>query len=436
MHKYKLGDKYRSDFDHQGLINKASKASISWGYDKLYKLHTSLEDLNYHTESKSLWEALISLKEGKNEEAEKHLIKFHKVLKEENMDNNDIKDVFKEFSVKYSKSVKEYGITEAFIDQYGEFHMTSNYEIPHELYMNWEKEFSTEKMSKGANVKGVKKYYLAWSSWFDGHKYDVKKISEALNSIGATDVHLENEGGKSNQPEVVVFNYKGTKEEPLRVIGEALETEWIYVYPVDWRVTKQGVYRVVDPEKLVPIEKNKLYVVEISQKHRLRNKGNGVDICIVKANGISSGARFEGTVVYSESDSCTVGEFDHKWSREDFKPYEGDKKFENGGGLELSNKEKLQKLGIKLSSEFGDKYRSLLNKINKQNNNGEYVGYQLNVNKNQLIVIGKKGTVEFEITNYDKIEDKKSLNGIVAKSVYYKKGGNTPEGFVYSIGGL
>ena len=157
------------------------------------------------------------------------------------------------------------------------------------------------------------------------------QISKALKSIGATDIHLENEGGKSNQPEVVVFNYKGNNEEPLRVIGEVLETEWLYVYPVDWRVTKKGVYKLVDPEKLVPIEKNKLYVVEFSQKARLRNKGTGTDICIVKANGIVKGSRFEGTCVYSESEHCKVGEFDHKWDRESFKPYEGDMKFEQGG---------------------------------------------------------------------------------------------------------
>jgi len=273
MHKYKLGDKYRSDFDHDGMIARGMKANVSWGYDKLYKLHTSLEDMNYGTESKPLWEALTSLKAGNTEEAEKHLVQFHKVLKEENM----------------------------------------------------------ESYEKGANVKGLKKYYLAWSSWFDGHKYDVKKISKALKSIGATDIHLENEGGKSNQPEVVVFSYKGTNEEPLRVIGEALETEWLYVYPVDWRVTKKGVYKLVDPEKLVPIEKNKLYVVEFSQKARLRNKGTGTDICIVKANGVVKGSRFEATCVYSESEHCKVGEFDHKWDRESFKPYEGDMKFEKGG---------------------------------------------------------------------------------------------------------
>ena len=87
MHKYKLGDKYRSDFDHEGMIARGMKADISWGYDKLYKLHTSLEDMNYSTESKPLWDALTSLKAGNTEEAEKHILKFKKVLKEENMES-------------------------------------------------------------------------------------------------------------------------------------------------------------------------------------------------------------------------------------------------------------------------------------------------------------------------------------------------------------
>lgn len=287
MHKYKLGDKYRSDFDHKGMIDMGLKSDISWGYDKLYKLHTSLEDLNYHSESKYLWDALTALKAGKNEEAKKYLLGFQDALKEEYM----------------------------------------------------------EEYVMGTTIKGMKKYYLAWSSWFDSNQYDIEKITNALKSIGAIDIHLESEGGKFNQPEVVVFKYKGSNEEPLRAIGEVLNTKWLYVYPVDWKV-----------------------------------------------------------------------------------------KFEDGGGLELTAKEKLQKLGIKFTSEFGDKNRALLDKINKQNEGGEYVGYQLNVNKNQLIVIGKKGTIEINITDYDKFE--KGLIGVSAKAVHYKKGGNTLKNFDYQIGGL
>jgi len=101
-------------------------------------------------------------------------------------------------------------------------------------------EFVNVSYKKGATVKGSVTYYVAWSSWFDSHKYDIEKITKALKSIGATDIHLENEEGSSNQPEVVVFNFKGdgTDYEPTKAVQKALNTDWIIIRVKDWRIKK------------------------------------------------------------------------------------------------------------------------------------------------------------------------------------------------------
>ncbi len=82
-HTYKLGDKYRSDFDYDGMIKMGSQSIIDWGVDKLTKLHNSFEDMNYHTESKPLWQVIVALKAKDTKKAKEEMAKFHKILKEE-----------------------------------------------------------------------------------------------------------------------------------------------------------------------------------------------------------------------------------------------------------------------------------------------------------------------------------------------------------------
>lgn len=88
----------------------------------------------------------------------------------------------------------------------------------------------------------------------------------------------------------------------------------------------------------------------------------------------------------------------------------------------LSGPEKLKMLGISYTIEFGDKYRKWLTKMNKRNNNGEYVGYQLSVNENNITIIGEKGTVDFVIKDYAKgIPD--GVEAYRASMVHYAHGG-------------
>jgi len=79
--KYKLGDKWRSDFDYLGMLEMGLKADVSWGVPKLSKLSRSFEDVNYHTSNKPLWAAIKLLESGDTEGAKAKLAEFHAIVK-------------------------------------------------------------------------------------------------------------------------------------------------------------------------------------------------------------------------------------------------------------------------------------------------------------------------------------------------------------------
>ena len=65
------------------------------------------------------------------------------------------------------------------------------------------------------------------------NKYDTDKMIDALESIGAENIYLEQDRGWCNQPEIVVFNgvSKSNAEDKL---NEVFETQWISVGNKDW----------------------------------------------------------------------------------------------------------------------------------------------------------------------------------------------------------
>jgi hypothetical protein len=109
-------------------------------------------------------------------------------------------------------------------------------------YENSDREMKIRKMKTGGSAGGVKPvtYYVAYSSYFDSNKYDIEKMTKALKSIGATDIHTENDRGWSNQPEVVVFKFAGdgTDYEPTKAIQKAFDTDYVIVRVKDWRTKK------------------------------------------------------------------------------------------------------------------------------------------------------------------------------------------------------
>ncbi len=94
-----------------------------------------------------------------------------------------------------------------------------------------------EEFAKGGAIG--RQHYVAMSSWFDTHDYDVEKIKSIVSSAGGKNVHTENQYGWHNQPEVVVFN---VSDDSKKVVQEALQkgldTEWIIINEKDWRVKK------------------------------------------------------------------------------------------------------------------------------------------------------------------------------------------------------
>ena len=64
--KYKLGDMWRKDFDYEGMLEMGAKAQYpKMSGEKLEKLASSFEDVNYHTVAKPLWDALQKYEEKK-----------------------------------------------------------------------------------------------------------------------------------------------------------------------------------------------------------------------------------------------------------------------------------------------------------------------------------------------------------------------------------
>ncbi len=82
-HEYKLGDKYSSDFDYEGMFDMGLKSDVSWGVIKLKKLFNSFEDVNYDRVAMFLWEAIKNLEDENVEEAKENIESFHESIKEE-----------------------------------------------------------------------------------------------------------------------------------------------------------------------------------------------------------------------------------------------------------------------------------------------------------------------------------------------------------------
>jgi len=77
--KYKVGDKYSSDFDYDGMLTMGTKSKVSDGIKKLKKLAASFTDVNYHTESKNLGFAIEALESGDKASATSFLKQFNNV---------------------------------------------------------------------------------------------------------------------------------------------------------------------------------------------------------------------------------------------------------------------------------------------------------------------------------------------------------------------
>lgn len=85
---YKLGDKWSSDFDDEGMLEFGSEATIELGVEKLKQLYKSFESVNYATAAKPLWSAIKLLEAGNEYEAKQSLQEFRIICKEEIIEMN------------------------------------------------------------------------------------------------------------------------------------------------------------------------------------------------------------------------------------------------------------------------------------------------------------------------------------------------------------
>lgn len=86
-HVYKLGDKYRSDFDYDGMLEWAVKMPSVEVAD-LQKLQDSFTDVNYHEVSGNLYSALQAFDAGNLKKAKNLLFQFRKDAYKELIDQN------------------------------------------------------------------------------------------------------------------------------------------------------------------------------------------------------------------------------------------------------------------------------------------------------------------------------------------------------------
>jgi len=73
---YKLGDKYKSNFDYDGMLKIATNSDISMGDKDLKKLYNSFVDVNYHKEAEHLMMAIDAIEEDDINAAKKHMEQF------------------------------------------------------------------------------------------------------------------------------------------------------------------------------------------------------------------------------------------------------------------------------------------------------------------------------------------------------------------------
>lgn len=79
MKKYQLGQKWSNDFDYEGMLTTGTQMDEQTPVKDLEKLHSSFEDVNYHSESNPLWKAIVAKKEGRSEILTRELADFRKL---------------------------------------------------------------------------------------------------------------------------------------------------------------------------------------------------------------------------------------------------------------------------------------------------------------------------------------------------------------------
>lgn len=97
----------------------------------------------------------------------------------------------------------------------------------------------TENIIKPVNE--ICSYYIPWNQVFekDEVRYDVTSIIESLkDNDDIISIHIDNQYGWHNQPEVIILQLKNEDkkilEKTTNILKHTLRTEWVRISKVDW----------------------------------------------------------------------------------------------------------------------------------------------------------------------------------------------------------
>ncbi len=80
-----------------------------------------------------------------------------------------------------------------------------------------------------------KPFYVANSSFFDSHPYDIDTIAQAVKRAGGQRIRTEPSYGWANQPDIVVFDAtEETAKEIASEVSRTLGTDWVHIRPKEW----------------------------------------------------------------------------------------------------------------------------------------------------------------------------------------------------------
>ena len=80
--EYRLGDKWRKDFDYYGMVKMGTQAKVTWPIKKLNQLFDSFTDVNYHTEAQGLGIAIDWIEDGDKKGAKYYMDQFNDACKD------------------------------------------------------------------------------------------------------------------------------------------------------------------------------------------------------------------------------------------------------------------------------------------------------------------------------------------------------------------
>jgi hypothetical protein len=249
--QYKLGDRWRSDFDYEGMFRYGLKKSLTENsaLSTLNKLFESFQDVNEHTVGAPLWDAIVELKKGNKAEAKKHMAKFKKLVQAE-VDEGGFESFEKggkvgekEFEAIYnSKKIsimaeslygaKQKAIKELKVPK-SKQGLLSVYSIESKEKGDFMFMQKGGRIDSKAKYHADKKYFIGDEGMFKGGEFRIKSHQSFPNRYEIIELDEEgNEKGKSttiNQKDFESYFTKfekGGKVEGVDIVGMKFESQW------------------------------------------------------------------------------------------------------------------------------------------------------------------------------------------------------------------